>query len=430
MRQPIKLIVRKAKVRRDGTNPICIQYCYSADQRVVLNTGIAVPTQYWNRKTGRISKDLPSTYGNAEEMEKNLTEKLRNAEDMIEYALKKKNVCPMQFLKNNFHLPSHWKLEQMNDAEKRLDVYYHIDEYVKSKEGSVKRCTINVINAMKSHLKSFEGYRKAPITFDSFDVNFYEEFIKYLTYEIPQMRRRKIIKGLKINSIGKTVKHLKSFLKDRMRKKIIPYVDLSAYKVMEEEVDAVYLSWEELSLIYHLDLSENKNLEKYRDLFVLGCLTGFRFSDYSDIKPEEVRGGMLYVNQTKTLSPVVVPLRKEAKEILIDKYNMQMPQVSNANFNYYIKDVVRLAGIDEMVKITHKHGNKTIEEIRPKHAWVMSHACRRSFCTNEFLDGTPVQLIMAISGHKTEKAFRRYIKADQVQKAHMIKKLWGNRPVL
>jgi hypothetical protein len=247
----------------------------------------------------------------------------------------------------------------MNDAEKCLDVYYHIDEYAKSKEGSMKRCTINVINAMKSHLKSFEAYRKAPITFDSFDVNFYEEFIKFLTYEIPQMRRRKIIKGLKINSIGKTVKHLKSFLKDRMRKKNIPYVDLSAYKVMEEEVDAVYLSWEELSLIYHLDLSENKNLEKHRDLFVLGCLTGFRFSDYSDIKPEEVRGGMLYVNQTKTLSTVVVPLRKEAKEILIDKYNMQMPQVSNANLNYYIKDVVRLAGIDEMVKITHKHGNKT-----------------------------------------------------------------------
>ena len=335
----------------------------------------------------------------------------------------------MQFLKDNFHFPSHWTLEQMSHAEKNLNVFYHIDQYVKSKESSVKRCTINVINAMKSHLESFEAYRKIPITFDSFDVNFYEEFIKYLTYEMPQMRRRTLIKGLKVNSIGKTIKHLKSFLKDRMRKKIIPYSDLSAYKVMEEEVDAVYLSWEELSLIYHLELSQNKHLEKYRDLFVLGCLAGFRFSDYSDIKPEEVRGGMLYVNQAKTLATVVVPLRKEAKEILIDKYNMQMPQVSNANLNYYIKEVVRLSGIDEMVKITHKRGNKTIEETRPKYEWVRSHTCRRSFCTNEFLDGTPVQLIMAISGHKTEKAFRRYIKADQVQKAHMIKKLWDARPV-
>jgi hypothetical protein len=37
---------------------------------------------------------------------------------------------------------------------------------------------------------------------------------------------------------------------------------------------------------------------------------------------------------------------------------------------------------------------------------------------------------MGVSGHKTEKAFRRYIKADQVQKAQMIKKLWDNRPGL
>src|SRR5687768_4131244 len=118
---------------------------------------------------------------------------------------------------------------------------------------------------------------------------------------------------------------------------------------MEEEVDAVYLTWEELALIYHLDLSSQAYLQKYRDLFVLGCLTGFRFSDYSHIKPEEVRGGMLYVNQAKTLATVVVPLRPDAKKILIDKYNMQMPQVSNPNFNYYIKEVVRLAGINELV---------------------------------------------------------------------------------
>jgi TFIIF-interacting CTD phosphatase-like protein len=45
---------------------------------------------------------------------------------------------------------------------------------------------------------------------------------------------------------------------------------------------------------------------------------------------------------------------------------MQMPQVSNPNFNYYIKEVARLAGIDEMIKITHKRGNKITEETRPK----------------------------------------------------------------
>jgi hypothetical protein len=430
MRHPIKLIVRRAKVGKNGTTPISLQYCFSAEKRVVINTRISTPFQFWNKKTGRLSKDLPSSYGDVPELENNLTEKLRKAEDMITYALKQRSTCPMKFLKENFHLQQNWNMEQMSTEEKSLDVWWNIDDYVNSKRSSVKQCTINVINAMKAHLQAFEIFRKELITFDSFDVHFYEDFVKFLTYDVVQSRRKEILKGLKVNSVGKTIKHLKSFLKDRMRKKIIPFVDLGAYKVMEEEVDAVYLNWQELSLIYHLDLSANKNLEKYRDLFVLGCLTGFRFSDYSDIKPEEIRGGMLYVNQTKTLSTVVVPLRKDAKNILIEKYNMQMPQVSNVNFNYYIKEVVKLAGIDEQIKITHKRGNKIAEETRPKYAWIMSHTCRRSFCTNEFLDGTPTNLIMAISGHKTEKAFRRYIKADQVQKAHMIKKLWDSRPGL
>ena len=130
------------------------------------------------------------------------------------------------------------------------------------------------------------------------------------------------------------------------------------------------------------------------------------------------------------ISEWIDTLRSDAKKILIDKYSMKMPQVSNPNFNYYIKEVVQLAGINEMIKITHKRGNQIIEDIRPKYSWVMSHTCRRSFCTNEFLEGTPTNLIMAISGHKTEKAFRRYIKADQVQKAQMIKRIWDSRPGL
>ena len=54
----------------------------------------------------------------------------------------------------------------------------------------------------------------------------------HLTYDIIQLRRKEVIKGLKVNSVGKIIKHLKSFLKDRMRKKIIPFMDLGVYKVM------------------------------------------------------------------------------------------------------------------------------------------------------------------------------------------------------
>jgi site-specific recombinase XerD len=426
MRQPVKLIVKKGNVRSDGTTLISLQYCHSTEKRAVIGTGIGIPYKYWNRRTNRISPDLPTEFGSVEDLENILGDKLRKAEDMIKHAKKTNISCPISFLKQNFPLSDKWQLTHMKEEKKSLDIFHHIDLYIEERRPEVKPPTINVINMMKVHLRKFEDYRNKPITFDSFDFDFYKAFINYLTYEYPHMRKKQMIKGLRINSMGKTIKWLKIFLTNRMSKNIIPFMDLSSYKVMEEDVDAIYLSWKEISTMYRLDLSDNKILEIVRDEFVLGCLTGFRFSDYVDIKPDEIRDGMLYITQTKTSDRVVVPLRSETEAIL-QKYNMEMPYVSNPEFNLYIKEIAKLAGFSESIKFSYKIGNKMVEEVRPKYAWVMSHTCRRSFCTNEFLDGTPITLIMAISGHKTEKAFRKYIKADNLQKALMMKKLWEGR---
>lgn len=428
MRQPIKLIVKKGKLRSDGTRLISIQYCHSVSKRIVCSTGLSIPPHYWNRKTGRISLNLPPEFGDWEQMEASLSEKLRKAEDMVS-AAKKKGIDPMNFLKVNFPLAEHWKLEQMKVKKQDLDVYNNIDDYLDEKRSQVAQCTLNVIAMMKKHLMEYEVYSATKITFDSFDFNFYLGFVRFLTHEYTLTRKKAIVKGLCVNSIGKTIKWLKTFLKNRMAKNIIPYRDLSLFRGMEEDVDAIYLNWREISSMYSLDLAGEPMLERVRDTFVLGCLTGFRFSDYSTVKPEEFRDGMLFVTQTKTGGRVVVPLRPEAKAILI-KYNMCMPQLNNVEFNFHIKEVARRVGLNEMIKFSYKRGNQMVEEIRPKHEWVMSHTCRRSFCTNEFLDGTPITLIMAISGHKTEKAFRKYIKADNLEKAQMIKKLWGGRSPL
>ena len=430
MRQPIKLIIKKGKARKDGTSMIFIQYCFSAQRRVLIATGTSIPECHWNRRTSSISQQLPSEYGNVDLLETALREKLRRAESIVDYAVRKTHTCPMRFLKRNFPLADSWKLEQMDDSSRQQDVFYQLDQYIRDKTGLVQPATLTVIRSMKKHLASFETYLGYTITFDKIDAKFYEQFVRYLTYEIPLMRKCRITKGLMVNTIGKTIRQLKAFLKDRMTKKIIPLMDLAAFKGMEEEVDGVFLDWNELSKVYHMNLSMQPQMIKYRDIFIVGCLTGFRFSDYSNLQFDEFRNGMLHVIQKKTLAPVVVPLRAEAKAILIDKYGMKMPKISHVKFNKYIKEIVRLAGIKESVKMTHKKGTMLVEEIRPKYAWVSSHTCRRSFCTNEYLAGTPVELIMAVSGHKSEKSFRRYIKADGMKKAAMIKEIWDNGPRL
>ena len=56
-----------------------------------------------------------------------------------------------------------------------------------------------------------------------------------------------------------------------------------------------------------------------------------------------------------------------------------------------------------------------------------THTARRSFSTNEYLAGTPTLTIMAITGHKTEKAFLRYIKLVPSDHARLLKEHWEKR---
>jgi hypothetical protein len=430
MNSSIKLIIRKGKCSKDGNHTVFLQYCYTSAKRVLISTGISIPEVNWDKNTCSILSTLPIEYGPAETLQRTLNQQCVKAEKIVRYAIKRNHTCPMQFLKRNFRLPDCWDLDQMEDDNSDLSVFYQMDRYMEDKKAMVQPATMTVIKTVKKHLLSFQEYIGYKIAFDSFNAVFYEQFVRYLTFEIPVMRRARLIKGLKMNTVGKTIKQLKTFIKDRIRKKIIPYVDLSCFKCLEEDVEGIFLSWKELSKIYHLNMEQYPGLVKYRDLFIVGCLTGFRFSDYSTLSRNQLKEGMLHVRQNKTGNPVVVPLREDARKILIEKYEMRMPRISMVNFNYYIKEVVRLASIDEPVKITHKRGNKIIEETRPKYAWVSSHTARRSFCTNEYLSGTPSDLIMAISGHKTEKAFKKYIKVDHIKKASMIKRLWDNLPGL
>jgi integrase len=185
---------------------------------------------------------------------------------------------------------------------------------------------------------------------------------------------------------------------------------MDGWKVLEEEVDAVYLTMYEINAIYNLDLSNHPNLCSYRDDFVLECLTGLRFSDFSDLEKEDLRKDMLHKKQNKSDRWVVIPLREEVLSILKNRFNNNIRTASNTEFNRQIKIIAKLAGIVGLIKFSYKKQGRDFIETKPKYQWVTSHTCRRSFCTNEYLAGTPVELIMKISGHKSVKDFYRYVR--------------------
>jgi integrase len=187
------------------------------------------------------------------------------------------------------------------------------------------------------------------------------------------------------------------------------------------------VSEDKIKKVYNMDLSQYSFLEKYRNLFVFGCLTGLRFSDFTTINKEDIRDKRLYKKQTKSNNWGVIPLREIAEDIFINRFDGKVPKISNPDFNYYIKEVGRLAGINDQITFSHRKGGNVTRITKPKFSWITSHTCRRSFCTNEFLAGTPVELIMKISGHKSIRDFYRYIKITPEEAASQIDNIWKER---
>jgi integrase len=177
----------------------------------------------------------------------------------------------------------------------------------------------------------------------------------------------------------------------------------------------------------NIDLSDNYVLRMHRDLFVFGCYAGLRFSDFSIIGADDVRNNMLYKKQGRTKHWVVIPLRSEADMIFNNSFHKNILRVSNPEFNESIKYIGNLAGLHQRIKHSYMKGNKNMIETKLKYEWITSHTCRRSFCTNEFLAGTPVELIMKISCHKSLRDFYRYIKIAPEQAGQRIKEIWQNR---
>lgn len=430
---PLKPICPASKVRRCGTSLIFLQYCKSESEKTLLNTGIAIPPKFWNRKTARIQDTLPKEYGDAKSLNEEVYRLYSIAEKIIQFALTNKTPDPITFIKQTFN--PKFEVIRLNDMKFKeaepinLDFFFQFEDYTNSKKNKITPGMLKVFNNTKGVLKAFQAFRKKDITFEEIDFNFYEELVDYLLIEHVQRRRKEIIKGLKLSSAGKIIKQLRIFLKNRMRKKIISEIDLEDFKILDEESDAIYLTNDEISKINVADLSASPFLEKYRDLLVFGCLTGLRFSDFSTIKAEDVRGKRLYKKQKKSDHWVVVPLRDEAYSIFVQRFKRTIPIITNPDFNYYIKEVGRLAGITDSITFSHKRGNNDIIQTKPKHQWITSHTCRRSFCTNEFLAGTPVELIMKISGHKSIRDFYRYIRITPEQAAMQIEKIWSSRTV-
>lgn len=266
-------------------------------------------------------------------------------------------------------------------------------------------------------LKEYEKYARVKLNWSSFDMDFYYDFFEFYTG----------IEGLTNNGFGKVIKNIKAIMNDATSNGYNTSFGFQHknFKAIREDVNNIYLNEEELKEIIDLDLSGQSNLEQVRDLFIFGCYTGMRYSDFSQVKPEHIQGEIIRIKTQKTDEWVSIPLLPAVKNIM-EKYksrpNSLPKSCANQTMNRHIKEIGELAKInDSELKIRNK-GKARIETLFNKYELICTHTARRSFATNMFKRGIPARVIMKITGHRTEKAFSSYIKITQDENAELMLK--------
>ncbi len=291
-----------------------------------------------------------------------------------------------------------------------------------------QRYTEGTVKSWRSFMKIYEGFDlKCQYTWQDIDRKFVARFVAFLEDG-----------GYMAKSINKYLVTFRCLVgcayKDELHNNDRALTYFIKKKVEEhQKAVEIYLTEEELDALYHMPL-EGKRAE-IRDVFLIGCYTCQRVSDYSFISTDSfitTKGGNRAIRfiQKKTNTEVVVPIMNPNLLAICEKYDYHLPAVNDVVLNRYIKDILNdlsksVPSLAKMVTTQLTMKQKQLEEagklkvernshgkaLMPRWSCVTSHTARRTGITHMYLSHrfTLVQM-MAVSGHKTQKTFMEYIK--------------------
>ena len=372
---------------------------YRNGQRVRYAAGEKIRPEFWDSKSQRLT--LNRKYPEHNDINLHLN-KLELTMVEIYRDFENGNITPDDF-RNEIDYRMGYKTRPANDGKNHPTLFDFIETYILEKSTESKKLSIR-LNVISNLLHQYAEERSKTLNYDDIDFAFFSDFKAWL-YTAPRSHS--------INYSEKVISILRQFMRNAQKRGYHNKTDFEGFIIKKVKTTKFALSFDELEELYHLDLTDNKRLEKVRDLFLIGAYTGLRFSDFTRIKPqmiEEIDGEqILTINTQKTGHIVSMPLLPISFEIL-KKYGFTAPgNISNQKMNEYLKELGQLAGMNDKMIIAGSKGGKRKDTNAEKWEKLTSHVARRSFATNFYRDGHPVAVLMRITGHSTEKQFMQYI---------------------
>ncbi|GAB2685283.1 site-specific integrase [Mucilaginibacter koreensis] len=435
----VKFILQQTKDKSKPTPLRC--WVRFNGQRSVFKTGILVEPRYWNGKTQEPRQTIAFTQGAL------VAKQLKSIKTWV--------TAEFERITSEIHQypdTEHFKeiciaiLNRGGEAAASADndLTYDLISYFEKLIADTKtgkrvkrdgsRYATDSVKSYKSTMEALKRFliytgRKA-LPFNDIDLDFYQD-IKDYAFEVENYAD---------NSFGSLIRCIKATMNEAQEAGLHNNLRhrSSRFVKVQVEVENIYLNFQQLDALLLLDLSKNPRLDRVRDLFLVGCWTGLRFSDFTNIQASNIHNGFIDIKTQKTGESVAIPIHDTIARIM-KKYagktsNSLPPGMSNVKLNSYIKEVAASAGekfpdsglLNEVSLQKSKAGIKHYLK-KPTYELITTHTARRTFASNMFKMGVPSIVVMAVTGHRTEKAFMKYIKVTPKEKAEMLREIWNRQ---
>lgn len=300
---------------------------------------------------------------------------------------------------------------------------------------------IKNLKGFRNKILEYEKKKHVVLGFDDITMDFYKSFQNFF-----------ISKNYSPNTIARHMRDLKTIMRAALDLKKTDNREFlnRDFAAKGEEVDNVWLTDDQVQHMFSLQLdtyqdavdlldkvsiSEDKkkslqhalkrdiyrqNLRNARDIFIVGCLTGQRVSDYKRINAKMIEdlgdsGKFLHITQQKTGHEVYIPLDQRVDDIL-KRHGGHLPKMYDQHLNDHIKIVGLLCGWTQPANIQERRGLMQYNSGKAFYQCLMTHTARRTFATSWYKKEAPLSAIMNVTGHSSEQMLRRYLKLDSEDK--------------
>ena len=385
----VLFFLQRNRTNKMGKCPIRCRITF-LKTRKEFSTGIFIIPDDWD--SGKQKASPPSTENTL------LNNKLSLIHQQIDKAF-----LMLQILPNDFDVDDIYRKYKGEDSKEEISI---LGAYDLHNEKTKKLIGID-FNEL-SWSRYLESRRKVSLFITKFykrkDVKLKDldlKFIKDLEYFF------KIDLKLKQATVYRSIQRVKKIIQFAIAENYLKKDPFHLYKNKKYKTVIVYLTDEELKRLEKHTFSQVR-LQQVKDLFVFCCYTGLAYTEMTTLTTNNIEVGFdgnewIQMIRKKTNRVISIPVLPKAKEIL-EKYENELPKISNQKFNSYLKEISALLSIDK--KLTH-------------------HIARKTFATTVLLyNDVPMEIVSELLGHSNVKVTQAsYAKVVQQSVSKEMKKV-------